>query len=163
MDNKTYLELTETLNKEYTSGNKDVFVYSGDFMGKPRMIRSDAWKKRDCVLRYWGIKDSVVSQSKGFILGKAFIAIFVLPMPSSWSKKKKEKMNNSFHESKPDASNLLKAIEDILLKDDSKISFPITIKIWGYKQMIYIKNIHDEQVKEVIDYLCYNIIKDNHK
>jgi hypothetical protein len=161
MDNNIYSEIVDSLNKDYKTNSKDVFVYHGDFMGKPRMIRSDAWKKRNCVLRYWGIKDNMLLQAKNFVLGNAFIVIFVLPMPESWSKKKKEKMNNLFHESKPDASNLLKAVEDILLVDDSKIYFPITIKVWGNKSAVYIKNISEERVGDVINYLCYNIIKDS--
>lgn len=139
--------------------NSDEFVYYGDFMGKPRMVKSDAWKKRSCVIRYWGIKDSVNSQANGFVLGNCFFVVFVLPMPSSWSKKKKEKMNNSLHQSKPDASNLLKSIEDILLVDDSKISFPVTLKVWGYEQKVYIRNLSEKQMTDILYNLCYNIIK----
>ena len=37
---------------------------------------------------------------------------FLLPMPKSWGKKKKEKMNMTKHQQTPDLKNLLAAVED---------------------------------------------------
>ena len=59
---------------------------------------------------------------------------FYMPMPKSWSEKKKEKMNLSWHFQKPDASNLVKALEDALndvaYKDDCQIAWLWVEKKW---------------------------------
>jgi len=58
--------------------------------------------------------------------------IFYLPMPKSWSKKKKAKMLGTPHQSRPDISNLLKALEDCIYTDDSVIwNYRGLTKLWG--------------------------------
>ncbi len=59
-------------------------------------------------------------------------------MPGSWSKAKKERMNNRYHQQKPDLSNLLKAIEDAVYKNDSAIADIHVAKKWGYEGAIII-------------------------
>jgi Holliday junction resolvase RusA-like endonuclease len=120
----------------------DSFKYVGDFMGKPRMSSRDRWAKRDCVLRYFSIKDNVTRQAKGFKLGDAFIVKFTIKTPDSWSKKKKELMLGTKHQSKPDNSNLLKAIEDIMLDNDSQVWFTISTKFWGNETSVEIINLN---------------------
>jgi Holliday junction resolvase RusA-like endonuclease len=62
-----------------------------------------------------------------------------MPMPKSWSLKKKEVMNNKPHRQRPDLDNLLKALFDALCPDgdahiwDGKVS-----KIWGFEGKIVI-------------------------
>jgi Holliday junction resolvase RusA-like endonuclease len=50
---------------------------------------------------------------------------FYIPMPRKWSKKKKAKMAFEPHKTRPDASNLHKAFEDSLKKQD--------MTIWDYR------------------------------
>lgn len=50
---------------------------------------------------------------------------FFMPMPKSWSKKKRIQMNFEPKQSMPDLSNLIKAFEDSLLKQDNII--------WDYR------------------------------
>lgn len=60
----------------------------------------------------------------------------VIPMPASWSKKKKAEMDQTFHIQKPDKDNLEKSILDALngvaYVDDGQIHTGLTTKIWGY-------------------------------
>ena len=94
------------------------------------MTRSDKWKKRPAVLRYRAFADEMrlhkvkVPPCYGWI-------IFVIPMPKSWSKKKKNAMAFTPHESKPDKDNLEKAVLDALYTDDSHIWDGRVSKFWG--------------------------------
>jgi len=54
---------------------------------------------------------------------------FFMPMPASWSKKKKARMNFEPKQSMPDLSNLIKAMEDSLLAQDNII--------WDYRVSKY--------------------------
>ncbi len=55
---------------------------------------------------------------------------FYCPVPTSWSKKKKARMNFEPKKSMPDLSNLIKAMEDSLLKQDSVIWDYRVSKFW---------------------------------
>ncbi len=53
-------------------------------------------------------------------------------MPKSWTKKKALEMNGKPHKQTPDLSNLIKAFEDALWKEDSVISeYGSMKKVWG--------------------------------
>ena len=54
---------------------------------------------------------------------------FYMPVPASWSKKKKARMSFEPKQSMPDLSNLIKAMEDGLLKQDNII--------WDYRVSKY--------------------------
>jgi len=107
-------------------------------VSKPRMTRSDKWKKRDCVVRYWEFKDEV--KKNNIILKKSNShIIFTIPMPKSWSEKKKKENNQKPHEARPDVDNLCKAIMDAVLDEDCKIWDIRITKLWGYDGFIEIK------------------------
>jgi len=58
--------------------------------------------------------------------------IFGIAMPRSWSKKKRALHLDAPHQTRPDISNLLKAVEDALLEEDSKIwRYPLLEKRWS--------------------------------
>ena len=111
-------------------------------IGKPRMTQSDKWKKRPCVLRYREYADilRLLAKVNGYELKDSLYATFVLPMPSSWSKTKKEKMNGQPHVVKPDLDNVIKAFQDILCKQDQSIHTYKCRKIYGYEGSIKIHN-----------------------
>jgi len=58
-------------------------------------------------------------------------AMFLFPMPPSWSKKKMRKMGEGYHRQKPDVDNCLKAVMDSLWPQDSRVSICFSIKKWA--------------------------------
>ena len=110
-------------------------------MAKPRMVRSDSWKKRDAVERYWAFKEELNLEANllKFHLADEFAVEFYIPMPASWSKKHKREMLGKPHRHKPDADNLVKAVMDCLREDDSGI-WNLTIrKYWSDSGRIVIR------------------------
>lgn len=105
-------------------------------VSKPRMTQSDKWKQRPAVMRYWAFKDVV--RKAGITLPDHARVDFIIPMPASWSKKKKAEMAGFPHRQKPDWDNLGKALSDAIYDDDSHIWSITIVKFWGYKGKIVI-------------------------
>ena len=126
--------------------NKDTKEFSVpilkiDPMPKPRMTQSDRWRKRPAVLKYFAWCDELrlLCAREKFSLGESLRVTFIIPMPESWSEKKKKKMDFTFHRQKPDLDNLIKSVQDALLGDDSKIcEYRYCAKVWGYEGQIQI-------------------------
>ena len=103
-------------------------------IGKPRMVKSDAWKKRPAVLRYWAFKDDInhLCREAGYSLGTSMFATFLIAMPKSWSKAKKAQMLGKHHDQKFDLDNIVKAVGDCLLPDgDEKVHTICVNKVWS--------------------------------
>lgn len=66
---------------------------------------------------------------------------FILPMPTSWSKKKRAVMNGQAHQQKPDVDNMIKALMDALYVDDAHIWDLRVTKLWGESGQILISDI----------------------
>lgn len=107
------------------------------------MTRSDKWNKRDCVLRYRAFKDEVRLHRVHVPESQAHI-IFVLPMPKSWSDKKRAKMDGQPHMVRPDKDNLEKALLDSVFSEDSQIWDSRVTKFWGREGQIIIRHLTDE-------------------
>lgn len=106
-------------------------------MGAPRMTRADAWKDRACVLRYRAFKDECRLR-KVEIPATPFI-VFNIPMPASWSKKTRARMNGTPHMSKPDIDNLQKALYDAVHPDDDSHIWGVqALKFWAEEGSILI-------------------------
>ena len=76
-----------------------------------------------------------------FLLGeKVEINIFI-PVPKSWSKKKKSANLGRPHKQRPDLDNLIKAVQYILMKEDSAIWKITAVKRWGVYGAIRIFNL----------------------
>jgi len=120
----------------------DVFVYDGKPVAKPRMVRSDKYKKRPVVMNYWAFKNKIQLQAKqqGFKVNNAYKVTFVMPMPESLSKAKKDEYNGNPHQVRPDLDNMLKAVNDCLLEEDSAVYYTVAKKIWGKHGKIIIEN-----------------------
>jgi Holliday junction resolvase RusA-like endonuclease len=101
-------------------------------IGKPRMTQRDRWKKRPAVLRYHEFKDSLRNQV-GHLIPKnveTLSWVAYLPIPKSWSKKRKAEMTGKPHRQKPDRDNIDKAILDTLFEEDSGVAFGHLSKYW---------------------------------
>jgi Holliday junction resolvase RusA-like endonuclease len=96
---------------------------------KPRMTQSDRWKKRPAVVRYHQFKDDLRALVRGS-LDPRFDIVFLVPMPPSWSAKKRADMKGRPHQQKPDIDNYLKAFMDAMLIEDSHIYDTHPRKYW---------------------------------
>lgn len=107
--------------------------YPNKCMAKPRMTKADTWRGRPVVKKYWEFKDDIQkwANKNEFILGQEICVVFYIPMPKSWSKKKKIELVNTPHKQKPDIDNLLKGLMDALLKEDSHVHTVFARKIWS--------------------------------
>ena len=110
---------------------------------KPRMTRADSWKKRPCVVRYWAFKDELTLQARAFRyeVEECLEIEFHLPIPKSWSKKKKAEMLGKPHQQTPDIDNLSKAFMDSLCKQDNFVWHLNAKKFWSEKGFIKINRI----------------------
>ncbi len=106
---------------------------------KPRMTRSDKWKQRDSVVRYRAFGDELRLKLPGYTLPAQVELIFRIPMPASWSQKKRVAIQGSPHQQRPDIDNLVKAIFDHLAPEDSYIYHVEASKFWGYRGSITIE------------------------
>ena len=131
--------------------NRKFYVFDVIPMGAVRMTQSDRWKKdpnhanplkrqRPAVGKYFAFKTLLKLQAKemGFILNQTLDAVYLVPMPDSWSKKKKEQMNGLPCLSKPDTDNITKAVKDALLVNDHEVWWERAEKRWAYKGSIII-------------------------
>lgn len=115
-------------------------IYQITPMGKPRMTRADKWKKRPEVMRYRAFCDEVRLRHVALPESGAHVT-FVLPMPASWSKKKRQQNNGQPHRAKPDCDNMLKALMDALYDDDAHIWDCHITKVWGEAGQIIIREV----------------------
>lgn len=106
-------------------------------VAKPRMTRSDKWKKRDSVVKYWKFKDACREQ--GVFLDNGMNITWHIPIPKSLSLKKQKEMVGKPHEKRPDLDNYLKALLDALFKEDSCIWYLGSLKkVWDKEGKIVI-------------------------
>lgn len=95
------------------------------------MTQRDKWLKRPAVVKYREFCDFARAQA-GIVppepLGIRVVAY--LPMPESWSAAKKKAKTGTYHRQKPDADNIVKAVMDALLQDDSCLAVVMVSKFW---------------------------------
>lgn len=102
-------------------------------VAKPRMTRKDKRVPRPATAKYWAFKDELNLKWNLAGLGElppVFDVVFHLPMPKSWSKKKRHRMASTPHQQTPDRDNLEKAFVDALTDDDSYIYGGYVAKYW---------------------------------
>ena len=99
----------------------------------PRMTRRDRWKKRPCVVRYFEYRDQLRAKAVeyGITLPNAFTVTFYMPMPKSWSKKKKAAHVGKPCQSKPALDNVLKGFMDALRTNDASVYAVSASKFWS--------------------------------
>lgn len=120
----------------------------------PRMTKSDKWKtdrnnldenkrQRKTVAEYFDYKNEFIKQcnEQNYSLESILKVLFVIPMPQSWSKKRKYSMLYQPHKQQPDTDNLIKGIKDSFKIDDGFVWNETSIKIWGeFGMIIMFKN-----------------------
>lgn len=93
---------------------------------KPRQTKQDKWLNppRPAVAKYRQFEDNIqaLAAANQFTLPLCDAHFtFEIPMPPSWSAKRKAKQKGTPHQHKPDLDNLLKAVFDALSKQDCLI------------------------------------------
>ena len=100
---------------------------------KPRMTQRDRWKKRQCVLDFFAFRDRIKQEIKdkdALSNWDELVVIFLVPMPKSWSKKKKALMAGQPMQQRPDLDNYLKGLFDATHEEDATIWKVTASKIW---------------------------------
>ncbi len=140
-----------TAEKYVINYERKFFIFDVIPMGAVRMTQSDRWKtnpnhpdpakrQRKEVTQYFAFKNTIVYQAKqmNYEMKDYFDAVYLIPMPNSWSEKKKERMNGFPCKVKPDTDNITKAIKDALKKSDSEVWYEKAEKRWAYKGSIIV-------------------------
>lgn len=109
-----------------------------DPVSKPRMTQRDRWAKRPAVVKYYEFCDTLRLLWGGNIVSPILEITFYIPMPKSWSLKKKDEMLGQPHQQRPDIDNLIKAFLDALCEDDSYIFSVKAEKRWDFSGSIVV-------------------------
>ena len=103
---------------------------------KPRMTQADKWRKRQSVMKFFAFRDAVkqyIDRQEGswqHLEFESFEIEFHVPMPKSWSKKKKIEFNGKPHQQRPDLDNYLKAWKDSVYEEDAVVWRVKASKLW---------------------------------
>ena len=116
---------------------------------KPRMTRRDKYlgkpgrdPMRPEVARYWAFRDEVGYRMKEVNLDESKV-IFFVPMPPSWSAKKRAEMLGQPHRQKPDLDNFIKGLGDALHADDAHVATVWAAKRWAEEGAISIEPLEN--------------------
>lgn len=117
-------------------------MYNINPVAKCRQTQRDKWLNppRLCVGKYYAFKEQVALLKLHLPKEGAHVT-FLMPMPKSWSKKKRLKMVDTYHKQVPDLDNLIKALGDAVYQDDSCISSISASKVWSEEGGILIQEI----------------------
>jgi len=129
--------------------SRDFYVFDVVPVGAVRMTQRDRMftnpnhkdplkRQRPAVTKYFDFKNKLTAQATemGFELKKVMEGVYLIPMPDSWSEKKKKTMNGTPCESVPDCDNITKAIKDTFRKNDSDVWWEKAEKYWAYRGSI---------------------------
>lgn len=127
------------VNRILDKSDSEEYVFNIQPVAKPRMTQKDKWKKS--AVKYFAFANMLryLANQQGLetLPEKIKSLVFHYAMAESWSNKKKKKMEGQPHRQRPDLSNMLKSIEDVLCRDDSHIWHYGTIeKRWAYEGKI---------------------------
>lgn len=110
-------------------------------MGAVRQTQRSQIEPSLSLQRYWAFRDELRTKAAlaGYEPGEVIDIVFYLPMPASWSRRKRRQMDGTPHRQKPDTDNLLKAFADALLVDDCHIWDMRGRKFWAVDGAIQIE------------------------
>ena len=131
--------------------SRKIYIFDVIPMGAVRMTQSDKWRnnpeheniikrQRKEVTRYYKLKDDIRSQAiqMNYEQLDTLEIIFLVPMPTSWSEKKKFAMNKLPVKTRPNIDNYIKAFMDALLKEDSNFWRVVSEKRYAFKGSIIV-------------------------
>jgi len=124
---KVILNITPQTHVRATQGDSIFFRIPREKLrpaGLKRLMRLERYNKYKLDLDAEAKRKSFVMPPIGSSI------IFVIPVPASWSKKKKKLYHGTFHQSKPDIDNLQKAFLDSLMREDKQIAHLEVQKRW---------------------------------
>jgi Holliday junction resolvase RusA-like endonuclease len=120
-------------------------------MGAVRMTQSDRWKtnprhvdpnkrQREVVTQYFEYKNKVLEQAREmkFELPEVLEIVFCVPMPFTWSEKKKVRNNKLPVKKRPDIDNYVKAFMDAMSNEDGNVWKIISEKRYAYRGSILV-------------------------
>ncbi|PKP53748.1 MAG: RusA family crossover junction endodeoxyribonuclease [Bacteroidetes bacterium HGW-Bacteroidetes-1] len=117
----------------------NIQILNIDPQPKPRMTRSDKWRKRPIIVRYYDYCNML--RELGAKLPEAGAKVtFNIPIPKSWSKKKQNEMIGKPHQQRPDLDNMLKALSDAVHDEDAHIWQITVAKYWAITGSIVIES-----------------------
>jgi Holliday junction resolvase RusA-like endonuclease len=160
MSNKQSLGIVKFVEGEPTTISEEKYViqrgrryylFNVIPMGAVRMTQSDKWRtnpnhpdpnkrQRESVRAYFKFKNDLFDQAleMKFELTLFLDAIYFMPMPQSWSEKKKEAMVGMPCKVRPDTDNITKGVKDALKVEDGDIWWEKAEKRWAYYGSILI-------------------------
>lgn len=106
----------------------------------PRMVRSDKWKKRPVVVKYfqWRKDFVLLCKQQGYTLQDVIDIEFIIEMPRSWSGYQKRIMDGKPHKQRGDIDNYTKSVMDSFGIEDGFVWSITAKKYWGIKGVIII-------------------------
>jgi Holliday junction resolvase RusA-like endonuclease len=119
MKQKVILNITPQTHVRATQGDSIFFRIPREKLrpsGLSRLLRLEKYNQ-------YKVDLLAESKAKAFVMPPQGASIaFFIPVPVSWSKKKKKQHHGMLHQSKPDLDNLLKAFGDSLISEDKYIA-----------------------------------------
>ena len=146
MPKKVILNITPQTHVRATQGDSVFFRIPREKLrpsGLSRLIRLEKYNK-------YKIDLASEAKRKKFVLPPVGASItFFIPVPVSWSKKKKALHHGRFHQSKPDIDNLQKAFLDSLMAEDKQVAHLEVQKRWVDFELGWIE-ITSKEYEEVL-------------
>jgi Holliday junction resolvase RusA-like endonuclease len=128
MSKKIILNITPQTFVRATQGDRIFFRIPRDKLRPPGLKRL---KRLERYNEYKLCVGALAKEQRFKFPEQGASIIFFIPVPKSWSKKKKKLYHGTFHQSKPDLDNLLKAIGDSLMFEDKVVAhYGELCKVW---------------------------------
>lgn len=127
MERKYILSITPQTHIRSTVGDRILFRIPRNKLKPPglrRLLRIERYNE-------YKISVLAIAKQQKFTFPSVGARIkFFIPVPTSWSKKKKAMMHLQYHMSRCDLDNLIKALLDSLLAEDKHIAQFEAAKYW---------------------------------
>ncbi|MCM3141695.1 RusA family crossover junction endodeoxyribonuclease [Brevibacillus sp. MER 51] len=128
------------------NGQASKFIFNVSPMGAVRTTQRQKWVDPRAK-KYYAYKQEIAgSAASQSTVGQptpsplALKMVFVMPIPESWSKKKRWDALNKAHMTKPDLDNLIKgctdALNGVVWQDDKQIIAVEATKVYGFEPRI---------------------------